>query len=202
MSRPQLPIKYYEGPINLRAQAKREGLTHYFTGMPCSRGHVAERLTGNGNCMMCGRERVRNSYHLNLAESRAKCRNWGRENRDKKLAWNAANAERRHIAAVAWRENNRERWRASKRNNMGRRRNIEGEHSAEDIADIIKQQRGRCAECRSRLRGLRYQVDHIRPVTKGGSNRRSNLQVMCGRCNRLKGNRDPLEHARLQGRLL
>lgn len=36
-----------------RAEAKRLGLTRYKTGLPCSRGHVAERLTSNGCCSQC-----------------------------------------------------------------------------------------------------------------------------------------------------
>jgi hypothetical protein len=37
-----------------RVVAKRRGLTRYFTGKPCGRGHVAERQTSNRMCMECG----------------------------------------------------------------------------------------------------------------------------------------------------
>jgi hypothetical protein len=38
-----------------RAQAKALGATHYFTGLPCKRGHVALRKT-KGACVACERE--------------------------------------------------------------------------------------------------------------------------------------------------
>lgn len=38
-----------------RAEAKKIGATHYFTGKPCSRGHVAPRKT-KGSCVECMKE--------------------------------------------------------------------------------------------------------------------------------------------------
>jgi hypothetical protein len=38
-----------------RAEAKAQGATHYFTGLPCSRGHVALRKT-KGVCVECMKE--------------------------------------------------------------------------------------------------------------------------------------------------
>ena len=36
-----------------RAKAKAEGKTRYYTGRPCKNGHVAERQTSNGTCVVC-----------------------------------------------------------------------------------------------------------------------------------------------------
>lgn len=43
-----------EYPTN-RADAKTQGATHYFTGKPCSRGHIALRKT-KGCCVECMKE--------------------------------------------------------------------------------------------------------------------------------------------------
>ena len=41
-------------PTN-RANAKAQGATHYFTGLPCTRGHIALRKT-KGTCVECMKE--------------------------------------------------------------------------------------------------------------------------------------------------
>ena len=40
---------------NNRSEAKKTGATHYFTGQPCSRGHIALRKT-KGTCVECMKE--------------------------------------------------------------------------------------------------------------------------------------------------
>ncbi len=44
----------------------------------------------------------------------------------------------------------------------------------------------RCRRCNT-VHDL--QIDHVTPVSWGGGNELSNLQTLCGRCNRRKGNR-------------
>lgn len=39
--------------IVTREQAKISGLKKFFTGNPCSKGHVCERLVSNGQCVQC-----------------------------------------------------------------------------------------------------------------------------------------------------
>ena len=38
-----------------------------------------------------------------------------------------------------------------------------------------------CKRCRKKL-PVRYHVDHIKPLSRGGSNKDSNLQALCGTC--------------------
>jgi hypothetical protein len=58
-----------------RAAAKAQGQTRYFTGEPCSRGHIAERRVSNATCVECRKahERKRRSRKL------ARRRNGGRD---------------------------------------------------------------------------------------------------------------------------
>ncbi|MCK9371202.1 hypothetical protein M0R04_14920 [Candidatus Dojkabacteria bacterium] len=39
-----------------RSEANQQGLKRYFTGNPCKRGHLSQRDTINGNCVMCKQE--------------------------------------------------------------------------------------------------------------------------------------------------
>ena len=91
--------------------------------------------------------------------------------------------------------------RANARNGKAKRKNVPGKHSAADIAAIKKMQKNKCAYCRVRL-GRKYHIDHITPVSKGGTNDRCNLQIACVGCNLSKGARDPIFHAQTLGMLL
>lgn len=49
-------------PFTTRAAAAQAGSKHYFTGKPCSRGHVAQRFTSIGSCIECVRENAMRNY--------------------------------------------------------------------------------------------------------------------------------------------
>jgi 5-methylcytosine-specific restriction endonuclease McrA len=62
------------------------------------------------------------------------------------------------------------------------------------------EQRGKCANCHKKLTAP--QIDHVLPVSRGGSNTDDNVQLLCGFCNRRKHAKDPIAFAQEQGRLL
>lgn len=66
---------------------------------------------------------------------------------------------------------------------------------------IRARQKGRCAICRTLVRGAGH-FDHIVPLARGGVHEPRNLQLLCAPCNLTKNARDPLEHMRSLGRLL
>ncbi len=145
-------------------------------------------------------------YKDHAEEARASSRRWKRNNRDRALFYSRIRrrdcGDQLRARDRAYRKANSERVREWN----GRRRAREllaiGTFSAVDISDRIKWQKGRCACCRALLRRTGYHVDHIYPISRGGSNAPSNLQLLCPRCNRSKGAKDPLEFAQLQGMLL
>ena len=70
-------------------EAKAAGSKYYFTGKPCSKGHLAVRFTSAKKCKDCST--VESNARLDEIVE------WGRQNRDKRLGyqrrWRAANPE-------------------------------------------------------------------------------------------------------------
>ena len=54
---------------------------------------------------------------------------------------------------------------------------------------LFGQQEGRCAGCRAAFEFRHLEVDHIIPRSAGGTDHLENLQLLCGHCNRIKGDR-------------
>jgi 5-methylcytosine-specific restriction endonuclease McrA len=86
-------------------------------------------------------------------------------------------------------------------NRRALKRAANGKHNSEDIQRIYTAQKGKCACCETKV-GNEYHVDHIQPLSKGGSNWPSNLQVLCPICNQKKSARDPIEFMQSLGMLL
>ena len=53
--------------------------------------------------------------------------------------------------------------------------------------DLFKKQKGRCMYCGSKVRRDLFDLDHKNPVARGGSNRKSNFQLLCRHMQLAKG---------------
>lgn len=199
--------------IITRAEAMAQGLKTYFTGVACKRGHLARRKVCDHGCCECTNENSR-KYK---AENPEKYRKLGRkryyDNRERCAA--SAKKWRKKIGSYfktrrardpdflkEWRKNNRERLNTLHRSYKAKRRSVDGgSYTPNDILEILRLQKGRCAYCRIKL-GKKYHVDHITALANAGTNNRSNLQVTCGPCNQTKWCHDPIDYARSLGKLL
>ena len=54
---------------------------------------------------------------------------------------------------------------------------------------LFGQQEGRCNGCQTEFPFRAFDVDHIVPQSRGGTDHPDNLQLLCSHCNRVKGNR-------------
>ena len=81
---------------------------------------------------------------------------------------------------------------ASKR--RGLEHQAPGSHTAQDIARQYEAQRGACYWCKRPV-GNAYHVDHVIPISRGGSNGRDNIVVACPPCNLAKKAKMPDEWA-------
>jgi len=62
---------------------------------------------------------------------------------------------------------------------------------------LFKQQEGKCNACGVSFEIRNLEIDHIIPQSKGGGDYYENYQLLCGSCNRIKGDR-PMEYLRLK----
>ncbi len=55
------------------------------------------------------------------------------------------------------------------------------------IDELVKKQKGRCMYCGRKVARDLFDLDHKNPVKHGGTNRKSNFQLLCRTCNTRKG---------------
>lgn len=202
-----------------RAEAKKHGLTRYFTGKPCKRGHIAERIVAMAACIECAREIDRACRARNLEHARKQDRDWKRDWRKNTpeiarakesasyRAWYLANIDEQRQKGKErsriWYTANKEAKLGYWRNRHAKKLMADGSHTQHDVEKIRKSQKDRCANptCRIKLCGGGH-VDHIQPLARGGSNWPRNLQLLCEPCNKSKGAKDPIEFMQSKGLLL
>lgn len=141
----------------------------------------------------------------------AMARAWERNNRERSREISNRSRWRRREKRIEesrkWREENREKYlkacsnwakkypeRAKAKNQLRRARKLaaEGSHTASEIIQMYEDQQGLCAYCETVLFGD-YHVDHMTPLSRGGSNNWSNLAIACPPCNMAKGTLSVLE---------
>ena len=182
-------------PTN-RADAKAQGATHYFTGIPCTRGHIALRKT-KGTCVECMKEdwAIDNEKRKGKPKSEA-AKAAGRRYYEKNLEIVKARAaarpdeeKRRH--KLAHKQENPEYYKAL--TSVRKRR-----HRAATPKWITKEEKLAMrqlyldAQRLTKLTGERYVVDHIVPLINDavcGLHVPWNLRVMTQEENLKKSNK-------------
>lgn len=123
--------------------------------------------------------------------------------RDARRARYVADPGKVCAAVLSWQKANPEKKRALNRLRRSRSRGAEGKHTAEDILWLMGVQGSKCAHswCRKDLKKERH-VDHVIPLSRGGSNDRKNIALLCPACNMRKHNTHPIDFAQQNGMLL
>lgn len=157
------------------------------------------------------RKRAAAWYVDNHDRARSTRKTYYEENKDLMLADNRARWHRyREDPEWVARERKRkveeyrqhpERRIASWSGRRAREKGAEGKFTTADIMFLLESQKWKCVYCFVSLRDG-YEVDHIMPIAKGGTEWPSNLQCLCRPCNRRKSAKDPIVFANEMGRLL
>jgi 5-methylcytosine-specific restriction endonuclease McrA len=96
----------------------------------------------------------------------------------------------------AWKAANPEANSRLQRSAKARRRALElgaeGSYTRQDIERMHMEQKFICAACPTDI-SVSYHVDHMIPLARSGTNFPSNLQLLCGTCNRSKGKKTMAE---------
>jgi 5-methylcytosine-specific restriction endonuclease McrA len=203
-------------PLTARQAAAESGQSQYFTGKPCSKGHIANRFTASKACVVC-RAEAKFPSQAKQREYSAKWRSANLERAAEVLkrfrekhkavllergrAAYAAAPEKGRARTKRWREKNPEGMRAHAMARWALKKNSSGSYTAQDVKDLLKKQKGRCANCRCDTR-KKFHVDHIQPLSRGGLNVKANIQILCPTCNMKKHAKDPIDWAQENGRLL
>jgi len=157
-----------------RKAAITAGLKKYFTGQPCSRGHVADRYVSTRTCFECNKESGsrKESVEYRRVYYAAKYQANPKAFLEKGKKYNATERGRTSTIVRACR----------RRCNLLR---AEGNHTHEDLSAIRTAQKDCCAYCSVALNG-KGSLDHIVALTRGGTNWPNNLQWLCRSCNSRK----------------
>jgi hypothetical protein len=186
-------------------EAKVAGLTRYFTGKPCPRGHIAERIVSTRACAECVCERKHAWSKANPEKVNAQRRSYYKANPEKVKAWKSDEQKRNREAA-----NERNRRYAATHRKQIRLKNLAWEQANPDRV-VEKVARRRAAKINQmpcwadresikaiyreatklRRSGLDVHVDHILPLQGrivSGLHVHHNLQIIDAQANRVKSN--------------
>lgn len=160
-------------------------------------------------------------YHaVNKERCNAQSKAWHLANLEYSTARNKeyrdAHAEELRVYAVEWRKRNLEKSRtsvtayqalhpemrkASRQNRRAKLRDAEGVITKFVVTRLLGLQRNKCAVCRSDV-SSGYHIDHVYPLSKGGTNVIENLQILCPACNLSKSAKHPIDFMQSRGFLL
>lgn len=169
-------------------------------------------VNGQKRCSDCDETKPVSEFHKNKTQSdgyayRCKaCRKQKEYDKQMEYYWQNHQSIREYQAGyytdnkgqwAAYAENknldmdNNKAWHANRRAML---RGAEGSHTKDEWLNLVSLCNNRCLRCGIHGSYKELERDHIVPITKGGSNYISNIQPLCGRCNKSKSNRSSTDY--------
>jgi hypothetical protein len=126
----------------------------------------------------------------NPEKQRAAVRSWVERNKDRKRettrAWQLAHPENLRAASSKWSKKNPAAVKANNHRYRARLTDAGGNYTKQDVIDCLVMQGYRCFYCLASLIDV-FHVDHMMPLSRGGSNGADNIVCACEWCNCSKG---------------
>lgn len=169
----------------------------------CKKGHerTPDNLNKNGRCKKC-RSIYYKENSVKLLESKARYR---KENAEKlRLAmakWYEANKEKVRVYMAEYRKINFISFRLYAHKRRSSKKAVGGRLSRGLAAKLLALQKGKCRICKVKLLDGNFHLDHTMPISRGGLNVDSNIQILCQTCNQKKNAKLPHIHAQELGML-
>lgn len=173
-------------------QARLSGLPNYYTGKPCPKGHIGQRVVSKRCCEICRNKKVspsKSAVHFSRRAAKQRgdkfyftgkpCKNGHVVNRETKTGqclncvknaitkWRSNNFAKVKSSYAAYKRNNRGRVNANNRSRQLRKQRATPQWSEKELIRSVYDG----ADYLSRLTGIQWDVDHIVPI---------NNQDVCG----------------------
>lgn len=145
-------------------------------------------------CKGCRAKQVRANYEANSERIKQYNRDRYAANRDTINAYDRARYPARREQSLRYSRAryhaNKEEYTTYKRHLRALRFGAEGTHTAADVRAQYERQQRKCYYCGVDVdMNIDYDVDHVIPLRRGGSNWPDNIVVTCASCNSSKRNR-------------
>ena len=135
------------------------------------------------------RRKYQEEHKVEISEYK---KSWTADNEEKVAALKLAYYERKREDVIArskkWAESNPEKVRQAKTNNLRKRRAARHasreNFTVREFKELCESYGNKCLACGDTEAVL--EADHVVPLTRGGSDTISNIQPLCGSCNRKK----------------
>lgn len=174
----------------------RDGLS--YTCKKCACNKVAKWQQEHPERKRANQFRYRNLHAEELrVREQAKRRANPEHAYEVRRAWAVANPEKvreasRQYAAkkpdhvTVWASKNPHKAKSIKNRYRTNKKYVEGRHTSLELEALFDEQCGRCAYCGIRI-DQGYQIEHLVPLSRGGTDFISNIRLTCSSCNQSKG---------------